>query len=50
MAQVEALRAAGRDTAMAQRELTVFRETFAVLQDHRAVIIKRLEQIDTGLA
>ncbi len=50
MAQLEALRAAGHDTAMAERELTAFRETLAVLQGHRAVIIKAIEQIDAGLA
>jgi hypothetical protein len=50
MAQVEALRAAGHDTAMAERELTAFRETLAVLQDHRALIIRTIEQIDAGLA
>jgi hypothetical protein len=50
MAQVEALRVAGHDTAMAERELAAFRETLVVLQDHRAAIIKRIEQIDGGLA
>jgi len=50
MAQVAALRAAGHDTAMAERELTAFQETLAVLQDHRASIIKTIEQIDADLA
>jgi hypothetical protein len=50
MAQVEGLRVAGHDTALAERELTAFRETLAVLQDHRASIIKTIEQIDAGLA
>ena len=50
MAQVVALRAAGHDTAMAERELTAFQETLAVLQDHRASIIKTIEQIDADLA
>jgi hypothetical protein len=49
MAQVEALRLAGQDTAMAERELTAFQETLAVLQDHRATIIKAIEKIDAGL-
>ncbi|MCK1739598.1 hypothetical protein IVA80_01590 [Bradyrhizobium sp. 139] len=48
MAQVEALRLAGHDTAVAERELTAFQETLAVLQDHRAAIIKTIEQIDAG--
>ena len=48
MAQVEALRLAGHDTAAAERELTAFQETLAVLQDHRAAIIKTIEQIDAG--
>ena len=49
MAQVEALRLAGHDTAMAERELTAFQETLAVLQDHRATIVKAIEKIDAGL-
>ncbi|XIA64175.1 hypothetical protein ACFIOY_35555 [Bradyrhizobium sp. TZ2] len=44
MAQVEALRVAGRDTAIAERELM----TLAVLQDHRALIIRAIEQIGAG--
>ncbi len=48
VAQVEALRAAGHDTAIAEGELTAFQETLAVLQDHRAVIVKTIEQIDAG--
>ncbi len=48
MAQVEALRLAGHATAVAERELPAFQETLAVLQDHRAVIIKTIEQIDAG--
>jgi hypothetical protein len=49
MAQVEALRLAGHDTAVAERELTAFRETLAVLQDHRASIIRAIEKIDASL-
>ena len=49
-AQVEAVRVTGHDTAMAERELTAFRETLDVLQDPRAVIIKIIEQIDAGMA
>jgi hypothetical protein len=48
MAQVEALRLAGKDTAGAERELTAFQETLAVLQDHRAGINKAIEEIDGG--
>jgi hypothetical protein len=48
MAQVEALRLAGRDTAGAERELMAFQETLAVLQDHRASINKAIEQLDGG--
>ncbi|MFL5240030.1 MAG: hypothetical protein ACJ8EL_21030 [Rhizomicrobium sp.] len=47
-AQVEALRAAGHDTAMARRDLLAFQETLAVLRDYRAFIIKKIEQIDAG--
>ena len=50
MAQVAALRVAGQDTAIAERELTAFQETLAVLRDYRAVIMKTIEQIDSGLA
>jgi hypothetical protein len=50
IAQLEALRLAGQDTAMAERELAAFEETLAVLQDYRAAIIKSIEQIDAGLA
>ena len=46
MAQVEALRVAGHDPTSAERELTAFQETLAVLQDHRAAIVKTIEQID----
>ena len=48
MAQVQALRLAGKDTAGAERELLAFRETLAVLQDHRAGINNAIEQIDGG--
>jgi hypothetical protein len=48
IARLEALRLAGQDTAVAERELAAFEETLAVLQDHRAAIIKTIEQI--GLA
>jgi hypothetical protein len=48
LAQVEALRLAGKDTAGAERELTAFQETLAVLQDHRAGINKAIEQLDGG--
>jgi hypothetical protein len=47
-AQMEALRLAGHDTAPAERELAAFQETLAVLQDHRAAIIRTIEQIDAG--
>jgi hypothetical protein len=50
MAQVEGMRRAGHDTPIAERELTAFQETLAVLQDHRAMIIRTIEQIDEGLA
>ena len=50
MAPVETLRVAGQDTAIAERELAAFQETLAVLRDHRAVIMKTIEQIDSGLA
>jgi hypothetical protein len=43
---VDGLRVAGHDTAMAERELAAFQETLGVSQDHRAVIIKTIEQID----
>ena len=46
MAQVEALRVAGHDPTSAERELTAFHETLAVLQDHRAAIVKTIEQIE----
>jgi septal ring factor EnvC (AmiA/AmiB activator) len=46
MSQVAALRLAGKDTTGAERELTAFQETLAVLQDHRASINKAIEQID----
>jgi hypothetical protein len=49
MAQVEALRLAAQDTTMAERELTAFQETLAVLQDHRASIINAIEKIDASL-
>jgi hypothetical protein len=45
-AQVEALRLAGHDTGPAERDLAAFQETLAVLQDHRAAIIRTIEQID----
>jgi hypothetical protein len=48
IAQVEALRLAGKDTTGAARELMAFQETLAVLQDHRASIKKAIEQIDGG--
>jgi hypothetical protein len=48
IAQVEAMRLAGKDTAMAERELMAFEDTLAVLQDHRASIIKAIEQIDVA--
>ena len=32
---------------MAERELMAFRETLAVLQDHRALIIKTIGQIES---
>jgi hypothetical protein len=41
VAQVAALRLAGKDKATAERELAAFEETLAVLQDHRASIKKR---------
>jgi hypothetical protein len=50
MAQVEALRLAGQHTTVAERELTAFQETLAVLRDHRANIIKAMEKIDAGLS
>jgi hypothetical protein len=50
MAQVEALRLARQDTTMAERELTAFQETLAVLRDHCANIIKAMEKIDAGLS
>jgi flagellar motility protein MotE (MotC chaperone) len=46
VAQVEALRLAGKDTATAERELAAFEETLAVLQDHRTSIKKAIERID----
>jgi hypothetical protein len=46
MAQVDALRLAGKDTTGAERELVAFQETLAVLQDHRASINKAIEQIE----
>ena len=48
MAQVEALRLAGKDTTQPQRELMAFQETLAVLLDHRASINKAIEQIEGG--
>ena len=47
IAQVEALRLAGKDTT-GRRELMAFQGTLAVLQDHRASIKKALEDIDGG--
>jgi hypothetical protein len=49
IAQLEALGLAGQDTAMAERELVAFEETLAVLQGHRATIVKAIEEIDAGL-
>ena len=48
MAQVEALRLAGKDTTQPERELMAFQETLAVLLDHRASINKAIEQIEGG--
>ena len=48
MAQVEALRLAGKDTTQPERELMAFQETLAVLLDHRASINKAIEQLDGG--
>jgi len=31
---------------LAEREVTAFQETRAVLQDHRAAVIKAIEQLD----
>jgi uncharacterized protein YdeI (YjbR/CyaY-like superfamily) len=48
IAQVEALRLAGKDTTQPERELMAFQETLAVLLDHRASINKAIEQLDGG--
>jgi hypothetical protein len=45
---VDGLRVAGHDTAIAERELAAFQETLGVSQDHRAVIIKTIEQRSTS--
>lgn len=50
MAQVEAVRAAGHDPTSAERDLTAFQETLAVLQDHRAAIVEAIEQLDSQRA
>ena len=48
MTQLEALRLAGQDTATAERDLTAFQETLAVWQDHRASIMRAIEQMGAG--
>jgi hypothetical protein len=50
MARVEALRVLGHDARSAERDLTAFQETLAVLQDHRAAIVKAIEQLDAPRA
>lgn len=40
----------GHDTAEAARQLRDFEATLATLREHRAIIVKMIDQIDSDLA
>ncbi|KRQ12198.1 MULTISPECIES: hypothetical protein [Bradyrhizobium] len=44
------LRAEGHDTKVAEEMLTGFEHNLKTLREHRAIIVKTIEQIDEGLA
>ncbi len=49
LATVEKLSRDGHDTAEALKQLGDFEAVLATMQDHRAAIVKAIEQIDAGL-
>jgi hypothetical protein len=50
MLELEKLRRDGRDTALAEKLLSRYEHRLQVLKNHRANIVRFIEQIDQGLA
>lgn len=47
---VDELRVDGHDTKTAEEMLKGFEDNLKILREHRAIIVKTIEQIDDGLA
>lgn len=49
MMQIERLREGGHSTARAEQTLEIFRRTLGTMQERRKIIIRTIEEIDSGL-